>query len=256
MKTEKWGSCLYRPLLLAFFLSFFTGLAAAADIESLEIIDRLLSLSKPVAPEIIDDAVIFTWSSNCRRAGVAFANEGFSQVHWLRQLLIPLDPLEALLSTNKKNAELYKDSGILFYIHKIPDDLQELEYRLVVDGLWIADPGNPMSRRNAGLEYSILTLPVKQKKPEILQGPPGTLSFSFKGPPGETVSVAGSFNGWDPFMYQLKESPAGNYTWTLPLPPGKYQYIFFHRGERYLDPNNPNRAYSREGLAVSEVVLP
>ncbi|MCL2879770.1 MAG: glycogen-binding domain-containing protein, partial [Treponema sp.] len=92
-------------------------------------------------------------------------------------------------------------------------------------------------------------------KPEILKGPPGTLNFSFQGPPGETVTVAGSFNGWDPFMYEMKEVSAGNYNFTLPLPPGKYQYIFFCRGERWLDLFNPNRAYSRDGIAVSEVVL-
>jgi hypothetical protein len=188
---------------------------------------------------------------------VAFAHEGFSQVHWYRQLLITQDPLTAPIPEGQKKPAPYKDSGILFYIHQIPEDAQELEYRLIIDGLWTVDPINPVSRRNAatGIEYSVLALPVRQYKPEILKGPPGALNFLFMGPPNETITVAGSFNGWDPFMYELKEGPAGNYSLSLPLPPGKYQYIFFHRGERYLDLNNPNRAYSREGVPVSEVML-
>jgi 1,4-alpha-glucan branching enzyme len=75
------------------------------------------------------------------------------------------------------------------------------------------------------------------------------------GPPGEKVTVAGSFNGWDPFMYELTENPAGTYSLCIPLPPGKYQYIFFHRGERWLDPYNPNRVYSRDGMPASEIVI-
>jgi hypothetical protein len=39
---------------------------------------------------------------------------------------------------------------------------------------------------------------------------------------------------------------------TLPLPPGSFQYLFFHRGEQITDPENPRRLYSREGRVVSE----
>jgi hypothetical protein len=56
-------------------------------------------------------------------------------------------------------------------------------------------------------------------------------------------------------MYELREGPAGNYTINIPLPPGKYQYVFFHRGERYLDPYNTNRIYSKDGRIASEIVL-
>jgi len=257
MKTEKRVSGLKRPLLVLLFVAYCACIAAAADPESYEVIDRLLSLSGPGAPEIIDNAVIFTHTSQCRRAGVAFAHEGFSSVHWFRLLMIPQDPLQTLIPEGKKFPDPYKDSGILFYIHEIPEDVQELEYRLIIDGLWTVDPANPVRRRNAasGLEYSVLPLPVREKTPEIFRGPPGTLNFSFQGPPGEIVTVAGSFNGWDPFMYKMKEGPAGIYSFTLPLPPGRYQYIFFHRGQRRLDPHNPNRVYSRDGAVVSEIVL-
>ena len=250
-------SMLGKQLLLVLIFGCIISYAAALDVNSYEVVDRLLSLSKPGAPEIIEDAVLFTYTSNCRRAGVAFAYEGFSRVHWLRLLQIPQDPAGAPVPVGRKMPAYYKDSGILFYIHQLPEDLKVLEYRLIIDGLWIVDPSNPLSRKDNsnGLEYSVLALPVKQEKPELLRGPPGTLNFTFTAAPGETVTLSGSFNNWDPFMYEMKEGPAGIYKLTLSLPPGKHQYIFYYRGERWLDPNNPNRAYSREGRAVSQAVI-
>ncbi|MDR0473281.1 MAG: isoamylase [Treponema sp.] len=254
MKTIK-----KNRLLCFWFCGLFFAFPAnlnAADVESHQVIEYLLGLPGPGAPVIIDDEAVFTAPSSCRRAGVAFAHEGFSKVHWFRQLLLSQENLD-LLDTPKKTFNPYKDSGVLFYVYRLPDDLSELQYRVIIDGLWTVDPANPQSSMDSSvrLTYSVLKLPTREKKPELLSGPPGSLSFSFKGPPGETVTVAGSFNGWDPFMYQLKENPAGTYSLNIPLPPGRYQYVFFHRGERWLDPYNPNRAYSHDGQAASEVVI-
>jgi hypothetical protein len=246
-----------KTIMAAVLLIVIIGFAGAVDTESYEFIDRLLSLDGPGAPVPYEDAVIFTAPSSHRRVGVAFAHEGFSKVYWFRLLLLPQDPLGAPIPPGKKQPDPYRDSGILFYVHQVPEELRELEYRLIIDGLWTTDPANALSRKDrvSGLRYSVVSLPAREPVPGPLKGPPGTLYFSFKGPPGETVTVAGSFNGWDPFMYELVESPAGVYSLSLPLPPGKYQYIFFHRGERFLDPYNSSRVYSREGKAVSEIEI-
>jgi hypothetical protein len=230
----------------------------AADTESYQFIDRLLGYTEPGPPELYEDAVLFTASSSLRRVGVAFAYEGFAKVYWFRQLLVPQDPLGAPVPKGRKKPAPYKDSGILFYVHQPPEDLGELEYRLIIDGLWTSDPANPLVRRDktTGLRASVLPLPNVKKSPGPLDGPKGSLSFNFKGPSGESVTVAGSFNDWDPFMYELIENPAGVYTLTLPLPPGTYQYVFFHRGEQYLDPYNFRRVYGKNGKAVSEIVIP
>jgi hypothetical protein len=252
MKTIKIGTLILPLLAIA------AGFAHPVDMESAgsyRLIDRLLSLSGPGAPEILDDMVIFTASSSHRRVGVAFADEGFSKVHWFRQLLIRRDIQET--PANEKKPNPHKDSGIIFYIHEIPEGAARIDYRLVIDGLWTTDPANPNSRWDsaAGLLYSTLYIPKIRETPGPLNGPPGSLSFVFKGPPGETVSVAGNFNGWDPFMYELKEGPAGTYSINIPLPPGKYQYVFFHRGERWLDPYNASRIYTRDGKAASEIEI-
>jgi hypothetical protein len=292
--------------LLTGIFAITAAFSHAIDIEAVtshDVHDRLMSLTEPGAPVIVDDMIIFTAPSSQRRVGVAFADEHFAKVHWFRRLIVPRDPLEipivgdkvtgtdyfgrelsgeivkvwpehgtvtikekdgsesqlytkTLTKIPEKRPNPYKDSGIMFHVYQIPEGVTEIEYRLVINGLWTADPANPDSRRDgSGLSRSVISLPKKETVPGPLKRPPGSLSFSFEAPPGETVTVAGNFNGWDPFMYELREGPAGNYTINIPLPPGTYQYVFFHRGQRYLDPYNARRIYAKDGKAASEIVI-
>jgi hypothetical protein len=238
-------------------LMFLTVFAGAVDLESYEFIERLLDLPGPGAPEIYEDAVIFTAPSTLRRVGIAFAYENFSTIYWFRHLMIPQDSLDAPIPPGKKVPDPYRESGIQFYVHQVPEHISQLEYRLIINGLWTIDTTNPQIRRDgaSGLAWSVISMPPRRPIPGPLKGPPGSLSLSFEGPPGEIVSVAGSFNGWDPFMYELREGPAGVYSLNLPLPPGTYQYVFFHRGERYLDPYNFRRVYAKDGRAASEIEI-
>jgi hypothetical protein len=228
-----------------------------ADWETYEVVNRLLTIHEPCAPVVLENTVIFTADSSLRKVGVAFAHENFANTYWFQRILVSQDFLDPIILPGQKTASPYKDSGIQFYVYQFPDNLKELEYRLVINGLWIIDPTNPQTRRDtvSGLTMSVLTLPARPVNYSPVNTPAG-LKFSFKGPPGETVTVAGSFNGWDPFMYELKESPAGIYSIAIPLPPGIYQYIFFHRGQRYTDPYNARRVYSRDGTPASEIVIP
>ncbi|MCL2213796.1 MAG: isoamylase [Treponema sp.] len=245
---------------ISFFVIFtiIASFAWSESWETYELINRLISISKPETPFIHDDFVVFTADSNLRRMGVSFAHENFDNIHWFRQLLITQDSLNPILLPGEKVPSPYKNADIQFYVYQIPQYLRELEYRLIINGLWTVDPFNPLTRRDpvSGLSMSILRLPQRQTRPNPLSGLPEGLSFTFEGPPGEIITVAGNFNSWDPFMYELKEGPAGIYKITIPLPPGKYQYVFFHRGERYVDPYNPQRIYARDGSAASEITIP
>jgi 1,4-alpha-glucan branching enzyme len=119
------------------------------------------------------------------------------------------------------------------------------------------DPQNPLREQDerTGIVHSVLRLPAIARTPATDDGPPGSLSFSYNAQSGETVTVAGDFNGWDPFMYELTETAWGRYTLVLPLPPGTYHYVFYHRGQRLLDPNNHRTVYTQSGAAVSEAVV-
>jgi hypothetical protein len=245
-------------LLLTLVFSFIPVSAGAADWETYEVVERLLAMSSPEKPVIYRDFVIFTADSSLRKVGIAFAHENFAYTYWFRQLLLPQDMLDAPIPPGKKVPDPYIDSGIQFHVFEVPENIKDVEYRLVINGLWTTDPYNPITRKDlvSGLTLSVVRMPSRPIKLDPLKGLPEGLTFTFKGPPGEIVTVAGSFNSWDPFMYELKENPAGVYTLTLPLPPGTYQYVFFCQGKRFVDFNNPRRNYSVDGKAASEITVP
>ena len=251
MKRVKTILC---ALLFVFATGHFLAAADAEAIESLEVLGFLLGLSAPAPPAIIDNMVVFTASSSLRRVGIAFADEGFSQVHWFRPLMVSEDPLERIRRGRRESP--YRDSGIAFHVREIPRGISQIEYRLVINGLWTTDPSNPNTRRDgvSGPTLSVLPIPQMPQQVHHTLRADG-LHLVFTGPPGEMVTVAGSFNNWDPFMFVLREGPPGTYSIHIPLPPGRHQYVFFHRGERVLDPLNPVRVFSREGLVASEIVI-
>ncbi|MCL2185205.1 MAG: glycogen-binding domain-containing protein [Treponema sp.] len=228
------------------------------DWETFEMIDRLLTIREPSTPIIYDNFVIFSADSSLRRIGIAFAHENFSTIHWYRPLLVSQDRANSIILPGEKVPRRYIDSGVQFHVYQVPENLNELEYRLIINGLWTVDPINPQIRRNpaSGLSMSILRIPDREARIHPLNGLPDGLLFTFRGPPGEIVTIGGSFNAWDPFMYELKEGPEGVYSITIPLPSGTYQYVFFHRGKRHADVFNPRRIYSFDGMAASEIIVP
>jgi len=249
---------IFKCLILIILTAFPVFSTDTSDWESYDLVNRLLTIREPSPPVVYDDFVIFTADSSLRRVGVAFAHENFSTVYWFRHLVVPQEWINPVILPGQKEPDPFKDSGLQFHVYRLPDYLKELEYRLVVNGLWTVDYSNPLIRRDpvSGLNLSVLRLPSRPANYHPLNGLPEGLNFTFKGPPGETVTVAGSFNGWDPFMYELREFPAGIYSINIPLPPGTYQYLFYHRGMRFTDPHNPRRSYARDGSSVSEIIIP
>ena len=53
-------------------------------------------------------------------------------------------------------------------------------------------------------------------------------------PGARTVGVAGDFNGWDPVQTLLEPSASGAWTVTLPLEPGRYEYMFVVDGTQWI----------------------
>jgi hypothetical protein len=244
-----------KSITAALLLILTIGTINAVDLGSYQFIDHLLSLPGPGAPEIYEDSVIFTAPSSYRRVGIAFAFESYARVYWFRKLLIPKDPAEIAAEGKKKTVELNRDSGILFHVQILPEGIRNLDYRMIIDGLWTRDPLNPLRVTGpSGLNQSRIVLP-DMPHPLPARETPGILSLSYTAPPGETVTVAGNFNSWDPFMYEMEETSPGFYSFSLPLPPGTYQYVFFHRGERIPDPGNRDKIYSPEGKIASRTVV-
>jgi len=64
------------------------------------------------------------------------------------------------------------------------------------------------------------------------------VKFELEAEAGSSVSVAGTFNGWDPTKNPMKDNPhSGKFVTTLLLAPGRYEYKFVVNGDWRVDPN-------------------
>jgi len=67
------------------------------------------------------------------------------------------------------------------------------------------------------------------------------LTFRYKARPGSDVSIAGSFNDWAVGDKVLKDkNSTGDYSITMLLAKGIYEYKFCVNGKWCVDPDNPN----------------
>jgi hypothetical protein len=230
-------------LIVAFCLS------GAGAQESIDVHRAVMSLSKAQAPFIVDRSVVFSVDGPARYVGVAFSFENYARVH-------SFSVRKAVLGDEKS-----RDLFVLAW--EIPDDLRddELRYRYVIDGLWCRDPRNPVSDREGGLGVSVSVLRLPDFDPYTARtykivDEDGVAHFRFKAPSGERVGLAGDFSGWDPFLYELKETSPGVYELSLRLSPGLHRYAFIYRGERVFDPLNPKRLWDDHGRPANEIEVP
>jgi hypothetical protein len=238
------------------FLLLLTGGLRAVDLESYEFIDNLLSLERPQEPYVFEDAVIFTAGGTYKKVGIAFLHEGFSKIHPFKRLLVPINDTAEFNEKSKKPPVTLRDSGILFFVYQVPVDVESLEYRLVFDGLWSVDPHNPSRKfsTRSGIEHSMAPIPPRPLLPGNEEAFDGIV-FRFRSETsGQRITVAGDFNGWDPFMYELKETERGLYTLAVPLPPGTWHYTYYINGEKIIG-NYTAREYTKNGTTVNVAVV-
>jgi hypothetical protein len=73
-------------------------------------------------------------------------------------------------------------------------------------------------------------------------------------PGAMTVAAAGDFNGWDPAQTPLEPTANGAWSVTLPLEPGRYEYMFVVDGEDWIvDPFAVEQ--SDDGFGAQNAVL-
>lgn len=73
-------------------------------------------------------------------------------------------------------------------------------------------------------------------------------------PDARSVSVAGDFNGWNPAHTPLERSDGGMWTATIPLKPGRYEYMFVVDGKQWIaDPLATDAA--TDGFGAQNAVL-
>jgi hypothetical protein len=209
-------------------------------IESLPLHLEMSMLKAAKAPEAIEGELLLSASGPYRAVAAAFAHEGFAILH----------PYE-------RNRQ-----GVFVLAYPIPLKRSEaLEYRVIVDGVWTVDPANPERRTDpaSGLELSVARVPnlsdLHLGLYRLLGDDGRTARFLFRAASGESVSVSGDFDNWDPFIHAMPETSPGQYQLDLPLPPGTHYYCFIYRGESLSDPLNPAKASSADGKIVSVLTV-
>lgn len=74
------------------------------------------------------------------------------------------------------------------------------------------------------------------------------ITFTYRATPGQTIFVAGDFNGWNPSAKQLLDAHGdGVYVARCLILPGRHEYKFIVNGEWILDPANQERSCNERG---------
>jgi 1,4-alpha-glucan branching enzyme len=98
------------------------------------------------------------------------------------------------------------------------------------------------------------TAPAQTIAAGTMQPPTVFVRLVLLQPVAQSVSVAGDFNGWDPTQTKLERSDGGVWTATIPLKPGRYQYMFVIDGKQWIaDPLAAEEA--TDGFGAQNAVL-
>jgi 1,4-alpha-glucan branching enzyme len=210
---------------------FSSGAVFAADPITLDIAIKSIHSSRP--PRMVDDVLILGYKPDrpVRFVGVRFAHESWKVLH----------------------PYVMNDRGAFVLDYRVPEGVQEIRYRIVVDGLWMADPANPRTDTDAtGVSFSVYSLEKEPFRTIVNPKQVGNeLLFVFHGTSGRRVALVGDFNNWDPFMDPLDETAPGTYSVSLRVPPGQHWYSFFSDGRRILDRFNAQTGVDPDGHTVS-----
>jgi hypothetical protein len=200
-------------------------------------------LSQAAPPQLRGNAVLWSYQfagpndrTRIHTVQIAFAHENYSQLYPFAR----------------------NEQGVYVLVLDLPPELDELHYRLIVDGLWTPDPTNPDTFTDRwGIRVSRLRLDRPAPVPNYpVVRDESMVEFRFFAPPGQNVTIVGSFNGWDPFMTPMVETQPGVYRREVRLPPGDHLYYFLSDGLRIPDPENADRRWDVDGMIVSVVSLP
>ncbi|UTC51375.1 glycogen-binding domain-containing protein [Treponema sp. OMZ 855] len=232
-----------KAVAVFFFLCILIAAQAAEQtvIDTYTYGELVETIARTDAPLITGKYIIFTAAGSARHVGIAFEHENFQSIHSFQRLYRSDD------STETKKS-------ILFYIMQIPEEMRELHYRLVINGLWSTDPLNPdeIFDYSAGMSLSVLKIPYQKEYRTAVENN-GRTRFVYQGESGKRIYLAGTFNNWDPFMYTLEEVMPGRYELYLPLPNGVWYYAYFKDGKQIPDTTNREHVYMADGRTASVI---
>ena len=160
--------------ILLVSIPFFS---TAGDVER-DLHIKVMRTLKAGPPEVYNGYAFFTFQiqTPVRYVGISFLHEQFRRVHLFQR----------------------NDKGVLFFAYPIHEGMTHLDYRLIVDGLWITDPLNPHTYQDTqGISISRFEFPKEQitvtlKSPFIREGEQQVV-FYLHAETGKDIYLSGSF---------------------------------------------------------------
>jgi len=167
---------------------------------------------------------------------------------------------------NPTSDRLADGDGDGVFTATLPLAAGRFQYKFVVDGNWLVDPAaietaddgfggqNSVLTVGDGAAVSVVAI-ATAAQPAADQG---DILVTFRFTPVisgvSSVTVAGSFNGWDPAAHPMTDPEEdGTYETVVNLARGEHQYKFVVDGEWHADPNNSNT--SDDGLGGQNSVV-
>ncbi|MBN2653209.1 MAG: hypothetical protein JXR63_12590 [Spirochaetales bacterium] len=202
--------------------------AFSSENENLAIKSYIEDLQQAEPPTIISNHIIFSYKPTQQISTVyaVFSHENFQKLNTFA---------------------FYEKINMYILIYPIPQDIDFFHYRLNINGLWSIDKNNPNKEFNRhGFEMSKIYLNELKydkeiKTPQQITG--NRYKFIYTGRPNSKITIAGDFNGWDPFMYRMKEITAGIYEIELNINNEEFFYYFLDNGKKVLDSFNTQKKY-------------
>ncbi|MGI5071043.1 isoamylase [Treponema pectinovorum] len=201
------------------------------------------SINDVTQPLVIDGYAVFTAENNARNVGIAFDFENYSKIHSYK--------LRKIYDYEGKETRSW-----YFFILELPKKIESLSYKLIIDGLWTADPTNKNTIYDSqnGIQLSYLELPkIDEMITQTVNE--GFTKFVCKSSSGQRIRLAGTFTNWDSWIYEMQEVQPGTYEITLPLPSGTYYYAYYTGLTRFIDETNPEKAYTKDGNIASKITV-
>ena len=194
------------------------------------------------SPYQVDDYIIFTQEDTVRHIGITFNFEGYKEIHsFMRKTATDIDGNVT--------------GSLLFYILEVPRDVEFIDYRLIVDGIWTKDTTNFDSYYDPYTGIEVSTLNVRNNHKYETKKTDNGVHFIYQGKEGQKIRLGGTFTNWDSSIYELTETKPGFYEITIPLPQGTYYYAFYNGTASFPDKSNPDRAWSGEGRECSIITI-
>ncbi len=238
-----------KALLLAAALAAAATGATAAGIESVAYNELVMSISREKAPVVSGRYVVFTAAGTARHVGISFEHENYRRIHSLKRLTRLDESGKPRLDETGNGV-----NSVLFFIAEVPPSVDTLRYRMVIDGLWTVDPLNASSEYDYENGMRVSTVAVERYEPfKTKEADGGLVRFACEARAGSSIRLAGTFNNWDPFMYEMEETAPGRYEIYLPLPRGTWYYAFFEGMSQLPDTTNEERVYTKDGRVASVV---